>query len=231
MDSDRFIVLSLKVAQLIGMWPNEGTSFNNLRRFKIATISCIALLSVLLKVLLIPQIKNVTDVMRVFIVLPSYLMLPLKYFVFIMKHKDISALMNELKKLYVAVGSQFHLKYSKLPLIVRIQLGLVVMTPLMLTTDSINLAMNHKLQAAYWIPESFTNEEATFWFYFFIDRFLTLYMTIIVNVFELFVSLHLVHLKFIAELHATKLKSLNLLDKDFMERLKEVVGNHNDFRR
>jgi len=226
MESDRLMKILIEMSKFIGLRPDESRPKS--RRVAMICFYLVLLsTNMLLKMMLIPEIENVQDVMNIFKHLPLGILLVVHYLNLLFKANEVQLLFEALNELYANLNTKPEIKFRDLPKVYQLQVVFNSLTiPIFIVGGTIGSALTKELGNVYWTPESWKGSDITFWFYFVYERFSFVFITPFVIYLQLFISLLLIHLGNVFRVYSLCLQSM-IQKSDLIS----IINNREAFKR
>jgi len=229
MESDKFMRFWFRITELYGLQPKKTNKCHNAIAY-IWFYSFITIYTTLM-MKLFPSVTTVQEFVEIFIYLPAFWLVAIKFTKFLSASDKIGKLLEIMNDISNELGINAGMKFKSFPLLFKINVVQVATFPFTYVIESVKSAINRKILMKLWMPEKGENDEMFFWIYFAFEKS-SMFVLIISFTFNIVTFAIIINLTRLAKAYGAKLRSLNLLQTEkWKENLSNVVRINEKLKR
>jgi len=221
MESERFMRFWFRITEFYGLWPRKTNKCHNAIVY-IWVYSYVTIYAIL-KLSLIPSSTKVQDFVEIFVYLPAFLLLTIKFSRFLSASDKLGKLLKTMKDLSNELGIKSGMEFKSFPLLFKVNVAQAIIFTIGVAIDTTKLAINRKMLVKLWMPEDWENKEMFYWIYFCYERS-SVSIVMILLTFDIITFAIIINLTRLAKALSTKLREINLLrTENWPRNMKDVV--------
>jgi len=210
-----------RITELYGLWPKKTGKVHNAIAY--IWFYCYITIYAILKLSLIPGTTKIEEFVEIFIYLPGFLLLAIKFTKFIVASDKLGKLLEGMKDLNNELNVNALSNFKSYPLIFKMNVAQYAILPFVFVMDSIKMAMSRSVMVKFWIPESLKDDEMTYWLYYAFERS-SFSVVLLIFTFDIIIFAIIINLTRLAKAYRAKLRDLDLLRSDsWKQNVKDVV--------